>query len=194
MGRPLHARKIRDAINDNIDISDKKLSMKHKFKEKVTWEHNKDINSQKLAMTVKLEAVFIVKQSLEETKHEQEGSEKICLYQITLDQPLSYKTADQTHITSKFEKDPINNYPVKKLPDAKQHSNREQLFDKRESSQIYQCLQLLNQKSVDLPTFVLAITNLQKTCGSLSVFPGFISIVVNEYLCRSYQDVLSWLN
>ena len=91
-----------------------------------------------------------------------------------------------------------NNHPVSTLSDAAQHLTSKFLFCKLDCSQAYHCLQIANQRSVEMLAFNLARTTFahkrlaQGLSRSLSFFSSFmcqhLDPVVKADQCAQYVD------
>ena len=91
-----------------------------------------------------------------------------------------------------------NNHPVSTLSDAAQHLAGKSLFSKLDCSQAYQCLQLADQRSVEILAFNFATTTFayKRLAQSLSRPVSVFSIFLREYLdpvvkadqCAQYVD------
>ena len=85
-----------------------------------------------------------------------------------------------------------NNHPVSTLSDAAQHLTGKKLFCKLDCSQAYHCLQMADQRSVDLPAFNFASCLAQGLIRALSAFSSFmrehLDSVIKADQCAQYVD------
>ena len=91
-----------------------------------------------------------------------------------------------------------NNHPVSTLSDAAQHLAGKSLFCKLDCSQAYHCLQMADQRSVEMLAFNFSSRNFayrrlaQGLCRSVSAFSSFMreyfDPVVNADQCAQYVD------
>ena len=91
-----------------------------------------------------------------------------------------------------------NNHPVSKLTDAAQHMAGKNLFCKLDCSQAYHCLQMADQKSIELLAFNFANRTFayrrlaQGLCRSLSALSSFmreyLDPVIKADQCAHYVD------
>ena len=92
---------------------------------------------------------------------------------------------DLRKINALIEDDYINNkHPISTLPDAAQHLACKKLFCKLDFSQAYHCLQMADQRSVELLAFNLASRTIayRRLAQALSRALSAFSSLMREYL------------
>ena len=104
-----------------------------------------------------------------------------------------------------------NNHPVSTLPDAAQHLAGKSLFCKLDCSQAYHCLQMADQRSVEMLAFKFArITFAYKRLAqglsrSVSAFSSFLCVststqsskltnVLNTWTTLELQPIMLWIS
>ena len=179
------------------------IGMNTEFKVKLTPKDDKAVNSQSLPMAIHLKEDLIVELAL---MHK---------YGIITVLPFSKYASpifaqrkpngklrllvDLRKINSLIADDySNNNHPVSTLSDAAQHLAGKSLFCKLDCSQAYQCLQMADQRSVEMLAFNFASRTFaykrlaQGLSRSVSAFSSFmreyLDLVVKADQCAQYVD------
>ena len=179
------------------------IGMNNEFKVKLTPKDDKAVYSQSLPMPLHLKEYLIVELALMHkygiitvlpfSKYaspifaERKPNGKLRLL-VDLREVNSLIADDYTN----------NNHPVRTLSDAAQHLAGKSLFCKLDCSQAYHCLQMADQRSVEMFAFNFASSTFaykrlaQGFSRSVSVFSSFmreyLDPVVNADQCAQYVD------
>ena len=179
------------------------IGMNTEFKVKVTPKDDKDVYSQNLPMPIHLKEDLIVELALMHkygiitvlpfSKYanpifaQRKPNGKLRLV-VALRKINSLIADDYTN----------NNHPVSTLSDAAQHLAGKSLFCKLDCSQAYHCLQMADQRSVEMLAFIFASRTFaskrlaQGLRRSVSVFASFmreyLDPVVKADQCTQYVD------
>ena len=197
---------IKDILVDYHDIFDRHrmdIGMNTEFKVKLTPKDNKGVYSQSLPIPIRLKEDLIVELAL---MHK---------YGIITVLPFSKYASpifpqrkpngrlrllvDLQKINSLIADDYTNkNHPVSTLSDAAQYLAGKSLFCKLDCSQAYHCLQMADQRSLEMLAFNFSSRNFaykrlaQGLSSSLSAFSSFmrecLDPVVKANQCAQYVD------
>ena len=177
--------------------------MNTEFKVKLTPKDDKVVYSQSLPMPIHLKEDLIVEVALMHkygvitvlpfSKYAspifaiRKPNGKLCLL-VDLRKNNSLIADDYTN----------NNHPVSTLSDATQHLARKSLFGKLDCSQAYHCLQMVDQRSVEMLAFNVASRTFaykrlaqglnRSVSASSSIMREYLDPVVKADQCAQYVD------
>ena len=179
------------------------IGMNTEFKVKLTPKDDKAVYSQSLPLPIHLKEDLIIELAL---MHEY-GIITVLLF-LKYASPIFAQRkpkrklrlpVDLRKINSLIADDYTNNnHPVSTLPDAAQHLAGKSLFCKLDCSQAYHCLQMTDQRSVEMLAFNFASRTFaykrlaQSLSRSVSAFSSFmreyLEAVVDADQCAQYVD------
>ena len=177
--------------------------MNTEFKVELTPKDDKAVYSQSLPMPIHLKEDLIVELAL----MHKSGIITVLLFSMNASHIFAQRKpngksrlfVDLRKINSLIAEDYTNNnHPVSTLSDAAQHLAGKSLFYKLDCSQAYHCLQMAEQRSVEMLTFNFAARTFaykrlaQGLSRSVSAFSSFmreyLEPVVKAHQCAQYVD------